>query len=93
MCAMDKMISCEVAFTPLGRSDYATCVDRVLEVIKASGLPYSVGAFATEVKGEKDAVFGLVRDIYDEMEDQCGLILDVKISNVCGCAAARAGRT
>ena len=93
MCAVDKMISCEVAFTPLGRSDYITCVDRVLGVIKASGLPCSVGDFSTAVKGEKEAVFGLVRGIYDEMEDECGIILDVKISNVCGCAAARAGRT
>lgn len=85
MCAVDKMISCEIAFTPLGQPDYAADVNRVLHVIEASGMDFAVSAFATVVRGAKDGVFGLLRVIYDAMEDGCGFILDVKISNVCGC--------
>ena len=87
MCALDKMISCEIAFTPLGKPDYAADVDRVLHIIEASGMDFEVGAFATVVRGAKDGIFGLLRNIYDAMEAGSGFILDVKISNVCGCGA------
>lgn len=86
MCPVDKMISCEITFTPLARPDYAADVDRVLKVIENSSLPFEVGAFATVVKGPKDEIFGLAKAVYDEMENECSFILGVKLSNACGCA-------
>jgi len=83
------MISCEIAFTPLGQPDYAADVDRVLHIIEASGMEFAVGAFATVVRGAKNGIFGLLRSIYDAMEDGSGFILDAKISNVCGCDVNR----
>lgn len=86
MCAVDKMISCEISFAPLSSADYAADVDRVLKVIAASSLAFEVGAFATVVRGGKEAVFRLVEAVYDEMEDACSFILSVRFSNACGCA-------
>lgn len=85
MCALDKMISCELSFSPLASADYLADVDRVLEVIAASGMAFETGDFATVVKGAKTEVFRLIQAVYDEMENACSFILGVRLSNACGC--------
>jgi len=59
----------------------------VLEIISASGLEYQVGAFSTSLTGDEGRVFALIREIYRAMEESCGFVLDVRLSNVCGCRA------
>lgn len=39
-------------------------VERALDVIKASGLKYEVGALGTTVEGDPDAVWALLRRIH-----------------------------
>ena len=85
MCALEKMISCELSFTPLGSTDYEADVDKVIRVIEASALTYTVGAFATVVQGSKKEVFKLIEAVYDEIEDDGSFVLGVKLSNACGC--------
>lgn len=36
-------------------------VDKAIEVVKASGLPFQVGAMETTLKGDLDAMLGVVR--------------------------------
>jgi len=85
MCAVEKIASCQISFTPIGSSDYLSEIRQVLKIIKASGLEHDVGAISTVVIGGKDRVFQLVRDIYEAMDDVCNFTIDVKISNLCGC--------
>ena len=87
MCAVDKMISCELSFTPLGSADYEADVDRVIRVISSSGLSFTVGAFATVVRGSKKEIFKLAEAVYDQMENDGSSILGIKLSNACGCSA------
>lgn len=85
MRAVEEMMSCQISFCPLGSTDISGDVDRVLEVIRLSGLDHQVGVFSTVVRGEKDRVFNLTREIYQAMEKTCGFVMDVKFSNLCGC--------
>lgn len=85
MRAVEEMMSCQISFCPIGSADFSSDVNRVLEVIRSSGLDHQVGVFSTVVRGEKDRVFNLTREIYQAMEKNCGFVMDVKFSNLCGC--------
>jgi len=87
MCPMDKMMAAQLSFLPLDSHDYNADVKTVLHLIESSGLQYTVGMFSTEVRGNRNRVMALVGDIYDTMEDRCSFVLDIKLSNTCGCDA------
>jgi len=54
-------------------------VARIINVIKASCLPYQLGPMGTSVEGEWDEVMQLVNDCYRELEPDCDRIyLNVK---------------
>jgi len=82
---MEKIASCEVSFIPIQTNDYISDVERVLEIIRASDLEHTVGLLSTAVRGEKSKVLGLIKDIYQTMDEVCSFTMDVKISNICGC--------
>ena len=62
-------------------------VARIINVIKASGLPYELGPMGTAIEGEWDEVMSVVDACYRELEPDCDRIyLAVK-------ADCRRGRT
>ncbi|HBD63778.1 MAG TPA: hypothetical protein DC038_05005 [Clostridiales bacterium] len=85
MCSMEKIASCQLAFTPIVSDDYIADVNRVLEIISNSGLENEVGVLSTFVRGEKGRVLKLIADIYEEMDGITNFSMDIKISNICGC--------
>lgn len=85
MCALEKIASCQISFIPVDSSDYLGEIQKVLEIIKGSGLEHSIGILSTVVRGEKSKVFSLIADIYETMDKECGFTMDIKISNICGC--------
>jgi len=85
MCAMEKIVSVQISFVPIGSIDYLEEIRRVLDIIGNSGLEHNVGIMSTVVRGEKSKVFKLIENIYENMDHVCSFILDVKISNICGC--------
>jgi len=82
---MEKIASCQLAFTPIVSEDYIADVNRVLEIISNSGLENEVGVLSTFVRGEKNRVLKLIADIYEEMDGITNFSMDIKISNICGC--------
>ena len=84
MCPMEKIASCQIAFTPIISDDYIEDVNKVLEIINNSGLENEVGALSTFVRGEKSKVLKLIAEIYEKMDGQTSFSMDVKISNICG---------
>jgi len=82
---MEKIASCQIAFTPIVSDDYMEDVDKVLKIIDNSGLEYEVGSLSTFVRGEKSRVLNLISQIYDTMDDITNFSMDIKISNICGC--------
>ena len=85
MSSVDKIITCQVSYMPMKAENIKEKVEKVLDIIKNSGLEYKIGLFATEIKGSDIKIFSLIKDIYDAAKTEDLFILDIKISNVCGC--------
>jgi uncharacterized protein YqgV (UPF0045/DUF77 family) len=85
MCALGKIASCELFFAPIISSDYIDDVNRVISIIESSDMEHSVGLLSTTVRGDKDRIFDMIREIYDTMDGTAKFTLDIKISNLCGC--------
>ncbi len=86
MCSPDKIASCQIAFAPIeSKKGYQEDIKKVLAIIEGSQLTTDIGMFSTNVLGPKDKIFELIETIYDQMTNDCGFILDIKISNICGC--------
>lgn len=85
MCALGKVASCQISFTPIGSDDYLREIRMVLDIIGDSGLENNIGILSTVVRGEKSKVLKLITDIYETMDDVCDFSMDIKISNLCGC--------
>ena len=86
MCPLAEIASCQISFTPIISKDYLSDIEKVIALITAAGLEYDVGILSTTIRGNKDGIFKLLKDIYDTMAPACSFTMDVKISNLCGCA-------
>ncbi len=85
MCPVEKIASCQIAFTPIVSNNYMEDVKKVLEIINNSGLENSVGVLSTFIRGDKNKVLKLITEIYDAMDSITNFSMDIKISNICGC--------
>ncbi|WP_432663015.1 YkoF family thiamine/hydroxymethylpyrimidine-binding protein [Wukongibacter baidiensis] len=85
MCSMEKIASCEISYIPIMSKDYIGDVDRVIDIIKSYGLECNVGILSTTIRGNKEKLFSLIKEIYDTMDDVSSFTMDIKISNICGC--------
>jgi len=82
---MEKIASCQISFTPIMSKNYIDDVDKVLEIIKDYDLECKIGILSTTVRGNKDKIFSMIREIYDTMDNTTSFVVDIKISNICGC--------
>ena len=85
MCHVEKIASCQIAFTPIASNDYIDDVNKVLKIIDSSGLENEVGVLSTFVRGKKSKILNLITEIYDAMDEVTNFSMDIKISNICGC--------
>ena len=85
MCAMEKIIACQISYLPLKTDRVGEKVEKILSVLGLSGLEYSTGVFATEIKGPKAQIFSLISDIFEVAETEGQFVLEIKLSNICGC--------
>lgn len=84
MCNVGKIISCQIAFSPIVSDDYKKDVHQVIDIIEQSGVDFEVGLLSTEIKGDKETIFQLIETIFKTMDTQSGFTMDVKYSNLCG---------
>lgn len=88
MCSMEKggIVSCQIAYFPVGSREYSNEIKKVLNLIEGSGLDYDVGDMSTVVKGEPRKVFNLIDSIHRQMTlKNCNYTMNIVISNICGC--------
>lgn len=79
------MTSLEISFLPIQSEDFIKDVDKVLDIIKQSGLEYKIGLMSTEIIGNYSELIELIKTIYEKMQDECKFEIVAKISNICGC--------
>lgn len=85
MCPMEKIASCEIAYIPIMSENYVEDVNKVIDIIKSYELEYNIGILSTTIRGNKNEIFSLIKEIYDTMDEMTSFTIDIKISNICGC--------
>ena len=81
----DRKIACQTSYIPLGTENLEEKVEKILHIIRNSGLEFKVSSFATEITGSKAKVFSLIKDIFEIAETEGQFVLELKLSNICGC--------
>jgi len=83
---VEEMITGQISFLAMAGLNYKGDVTRVLSMIERSGLDFQRGDISTTVKGSGDRLWALAREIFEDMDPVCSFMLDLKISNTCGCS-------
>jgi uncharacterized protein (TIGR00106 family) len=66
------MVLLEFSMSPLGQGESVSqYVAESVRIVQESGLDYRLHAMGTVVEGEWDEVFGVVRQCYEKMKENC----------------------
>ena len=85
MCEISKsMISCQLAYLPMGDTKYMAQIDTVLALIKESSVQYEIREGSSMLKGAPTDIFALLQKIVETKKDSA-FVINASISNVCGC--------
>ena len=69
------MVLLEFSMSPLGKGESVSpYVAKSIEIIDKSGLEYRVNPMGTVLEGEWDQVFGVVKECFEEMRQDCNRI-------------------
>lgn len=69
------MMLLEFSMSPLGKGDSVSeYVARSLEIVEQSGLDYRLHAMGTILEGEWEQVFGVVKQCFERMSQDCDRI-------------------
>lgn len=82
---VEEMTTCQISFLPIESKNYKDDIKRVLSLIEESGLDLRTGDVSTTVKGSRELIWVLIRNIYETMDPGCRFVIDLKISIICGC--------
>ncbi|CAM4251390.1 thiamine-binding protein [Paenibacillus tarimensis] len=63
----NALLSIQIIPRTPGGEDVIPYVDRAIDIIKASGLPYRVSPLETTIEGEMDVLLMLVKDMNEAM--------------------------
>jgi uncharacterized protein YqgV (UPF0045/DUF77 family) len=78
---MENRIVCQMSFLPLGDNDGIAKVRKVVEVIKKSGVEYTVCKLSTTITAEREEIFKIVDEIFEKMGNDCDFIIDMRLTS------------
>jgi len=79
------MMTCQVSYLALATDEFETETEKILDVIRDSGLEHHIGTLATEIRGHKAELLALIEKLVNVAEGESRYVLDVRLSNTCGC--------
>ncbi|MCC5910535.1 MAG: thiamine-binding protein [Clostridiaceae bacterium] len=80
------LASCEITYFPINSDNYIGDINMVLKIIKSYPVEVEVGILSTTIRGNSEAIFKLVKDVYDTMTGaNCNFTINMMLSNICGC--------
>jgi len=82
---VEKMSCAQISFAPLGTEDIESPVNEVLEIIGSSGMEHEIGAMSTIIWGSPGDLSAMIEKIQTRMNGKTNYIMDIRISNTCGC--------
>ena len=69
------MVLLEFSMSPMGKGESVSpYVAKSIEIIDKSGLEYRVNPMGTVLEGEWDEVFGIVKQCFEQMRQDCNRI-------------------
>jgi len=80
----EGMISCQLAYYPMGDAQYLQQIDTVIALIEASSVWYEIREGSSILKGAPSDIFALLQKIV-EIKKGNAFVINATISNVCGC--------
>lgn len=76
-------VQAEISLYPLRQSSLNKPIQRFIESLQANNLNVKTGAMSTFVTGDSLIFFQRLQKAFEETAKQYGVVLTVKISNVC----------
>jgi uncharacterized protein YqgV (UPF0045/DUF77 family) len=76
---------CQVSYLALGTADFEEQTEKIISVIRDSDLDHRVGSLATEVRGSQADLLALIQEIVAVAGSESRFVLDIRLSNTCGC--------
>jgi len=75
------MVLAEFSMSPFDKGEsLSKYVARSLDIIDQSDLPYRIGPMGTCVEGEWDEVFGVIKQCFERMSEDCARIsVNIKV--------------
>jgi uncharacterized protein (TIGR00106 family) len=88
------MVLLEFSMYPMDKGEsLSPYVARSMEVIEQSGLEYRMGPMGTAIEGEWDEVFGVVRECFQRMSQDCNRVaVSIKVDYRKGRTGALQGK-
>ena len=77
------MSAMEVSLYPLGVDDIGARINQCIEIFKKYNLTITPGSMSTVIAGESGVLFRALQEAYDAAASMEGVVMVVKISNVC----------
>ncbi len=82
----NTIISCQINYYPLNTDKVDEEVKDVLSIIKESGLQSESNALSTNIFGNAEDIYALLKKITNKMDDKnAEFAISMNISNSCGC--------
>jgi len=82
---VEKMNCAQISFAPLGTKDIESAVSEVLEIVESSGIKHEIGEMSTILWASPKDLSDMIEKIQKRMNSKTDYILDIRISNTCGC--------
>ncbi len=76
-------LAAQVSIYPLRQTHFTPVINRAKEIFERHGLTVEVGAMASMLSGESEALFAALREVFEKLAESSELVILVTFSNAC----------
>ena len=76
-------VAVQLSIYPLGQEHLSPAINRALAIFGQYGLSVTPGTMSSVISGEDGAVFGALKEVYQALAGQGGLVMVATFSNAC----------
>lgn len=73
----------QISLYPLRTESLSEPIERLISILRESGLELKTNAMSTAVKGSSDMLFNAVDKAFKQLSLEYNIVMDIKISNAC----------
>ncbi|RIV18019.1 hypothetical protein D2Q93_14675 [Alicyclobacillaceae bacterium I2511] len=80
-----SVMTCQMALYPLNTTASSRVIAEILAQMDWQGVDVQVGSMSTVIRGEEQVVWEKVRSLYTLAAQEHRIVLNLAVSNECGC--------